>query len=83
MGSIARLSVAVSPSYALGFHWQFGGAGIPGDSGLSTLVLSNVQRFQDGVYTVRVTNWNKQVVEASTLLTVILPPELTKVPLPR
>jgi alpha-tubulin suppressor-like RCC1 family protein len=55
-GGEIRLRVSVTSAGPLSYQWQYNGIDIPGAS-TSTLILTNVQVAQSGLYSVRV--WNE------------------------
>ncbi|HTL56954.1 MAG TPA: hypothetical protein VL361_14830, partial [Candidatus Limnocylindrales bacterium] len=64
---------AVDGEHPLNYQWTFNGQLIPGAT-LPSLVLTNVQRSQSGVYAFSVTNTAGGAISSNALLTVNFPP---------
>ena len=77
-GTNATLTVAAGGSPPPAYHWSFGGASIAGATN-ATLVLTDIQPAQSGVYTVTVTNASGSVSTNATL-TVEVSPAITNQP---
>jgi sugar lactone lactonase YvrE len=69
VGSSASFTVTASGVPPVGYQWNFDGTNITGATNTS-LVLSNVQPSQQGVYTVLVTNSLGSVLSSNAVLTV-------------
>jgi Bacterial Ig domain/Immunoglobulin domain/Immunoglobulin I-set domain len=75
-GSDATFSVLTGGTVPFGFQWLFNLQAISGASN-STLVITNVQAGDAGVYSVIVTNTLGSTNSANAILTVLFPPEIT------
>ena len=72
-GGVAIFSVAASGSAPLAYQWRFKGTNLVNQTNAS-LVLSNVQDSNTGVYNVRVTNLVGSITSADALLSINHPP---------
>ena len=79
-GSDVTFISAASGTPPLSFRWQFNGTNIAGATGTS-LVLTNVQITQAGVFSVRVTNLFGSAISSGALLAVLPPLPCTPAPL--
>ena len=73
-GSSAVFTVGAEGT-ALNYQWRFNGSSLP-DATNDTLALANVEPFQAGLYSVRISNAVGSVVSASASLTVTVPPAI-------
>jgi hypothetical protein len=69
----ATFSVNATGSAPLSYQWMFGSTAIPGATN-STLMLTNVQMSQAGIYSVTVTNGYGTVTSSNATLVVNFPP---------
>jgi hypothetical protein len=72
VGGTATFNVTASGSPPLGYQWLFNGTNLVGQTGTS-LVLSNAQPANAGIYSVLVSNMVGSVLSSNALLTVLLP----------
>ena len=79
VGSTVRFSVVASGSGNLSYQWYFGNDGVYGTTN-STLLLTNVQPEQSGVYTVRVTGRDGLIISDPASLSVIKGLGITCIP---
>lgn len=73
VGSTATFSVLAGGSQPLNYQWTLGGTNLPGATRAS-LILSNVQPAQAGLYSVVITNTFGSLTSSNALLTVNPPP---------
>ena len=73
IGQTAAFSVGVSGTPPISYQWSFNGTPITGATD-SSLVLTNVQRSQAGVYSVEATNGLGSVTSSNAVLNVNFPP---------
>ncbi len=72
-------TVECGGSQPLLYQWRFNGTDLPGET-RPTLVISNVQAFQAGTYSVRVSNVGGSIVSSNATLTVYMPASITSQP---
>jgi hypothetical protein len=72
-GNVAMFSVMADGNPILKYRWRKEGIALAGETG-SSLVLTNVQLDNAGLYSVRITNAFGAVVSSNALLTVNQPP---------
>jgi hypothetical protein len=73
------LSVECTGSEPLQYQWHFNGVDLPGANS-PTLVLSNIQPYQGGSYSVRVGNVSGSVLSSTAQVTVLTPAQITSQP---
>lgn len=73
------MSVSAGGTEPIFYQWQFNGSAIPGATN-ATLMLTNVQKSQEGVYNVVVYNTAASVVSSNATLTLRMPPFITENP---
>lgn len=78
-GTNAVLDVGASGPTPYTFQWFFNGTNLPGVTA-SSLVLTNVQLEQEGLYTATVSNPYGSVTSAPIVLTVLMAPVITTQP---
>ena len=69
VGALALFSAAASGARPLGFQWRFNGTDLPAATN-STLILSNVQSAQAGLYSVIISNSFGSVISSNAALLV-------------
>ena len=69
LGGTAAFSVAATGALPLSYQWRLQGLDLPGASN-ATLVLTNVQQSQAGLYSVLVTNLGGAILSSNALLTI-------------
>lgn len=79
VGATAMLSVAADGMRPLLYQWNFYGTNLPGATN-STLILTNVQLANSGVYSVTVANPYESLTSTNALLTVASLPVITMQP---
>jgi hypothetical protein len=78
-GANATFSVAATGQPPLRFQWRFNGGNMP-EATNSTLLLTNVQPGDDGLYSVVVTDAIGSITSASVRLTVLVRPGIAQAP---
>lgn len=80
-GSKITFTVSAVSTTPIQFQWQFNGVDIPGATS-PTLVLTNVQLKDSGVYTVVVSDYVDTVISQPAILTILIDPLIVQQPLP-
>lgn len=78
-GETLTLDVVTSMRGAFSYQWQFNDDDLPGEIG-STLVLSNIQYLQSGLYSVTVRNTDGEASSKPASIRVISPPVILDPP---
>jgi len=78
-GAAASFSVTAAGSTPLSYQWMINGTNILGGTN-TTLLLTNVQSSQAGIYAMWVTNQYGSILSSNALLTVLGPPIITQQP---
>ena len=78
-GANVVFTVGAAGSPPLSYHWQFNGSNLSGATN-ATLTFPNVQTNQAGLYAVVVTNMAGSVTSSNAVLTVLVPPWITRQP---
>jgi uncharacterized repeat protein (TIGR01451 family) len=79
-GANVVFSVAAAGSPPLGYQWFFNQTNVLAGVSNATLALLNVQGSQAGLYAVVVTNMAGSVTSSNAILTVLVPPSITRQP---
>jgi hypothetical protein len=82
IGTNIQFIATPSLASAFTFQWQFNGIPLPNATN-STLLLTNVTKLMDGLYTVAVVGSGYKVVSAPAQLTVLAAPGILQPPLPQ
>ncbi len=79
VGNTAKLSVTATGMRPLSYQWYFDGTNLPGATN-GTIILTNVQLANSGVYSVTIANPYQSVTSTNALLMVVSQPIITTQP---